>query len=84
MDTQNQPDDLIVKIFGDHCLLCGAEPSCLRIFIPDKPIAWGGCKGKSQLVHDCLCSKCHGRQDTPERVEKIIQADLAGGVTHAE
>jgi hypothetical protein len=79
MEAHHLPEKLIEKKIGDHCLLCGAEPVCLGIFVPDDPVAWGGCKGKTRFIRYCLCSKCQGREDTPDRVEKIIRADLTGG-----
>jgi len=69
---------------GDHCLICGAAPTIIGIFKPDEPLKWGAATGKTRLISYCLCSKCHGQSETPEKAEKIIRAELAGGVIHAE
>lgn len=70
---------------ADFCLLCGSSPAVIGIFRPAHPEAWGGAKGTGRAFRYCLCEKCHGRTDTPERVEKIIRAGLAGGgLIHAE
>ena len=65
---------------GDRCLICSGRPDFIGIFIPNDPIRWGAPAGKTRFVRYCLCEKCHGRQDTPERVEKIVRAELLGGV----
>jgi len=69
---------------GDKCLVCGSCPEIIGCFMPENSTAWGAKEGKTRLVRYCLCRKCHGRTDTPERVEKIIRAELTGGVSHAE
>ena len=72
----------IEKLPLDICLICGAPPTIIGIFLPENSESWGAPIGKTRLVRYCLCNKCHGRPDTPERVEKIIQAELAGGGLH--
>jgi len=69
---------------NDHCLICGGTPAVVAIFAPDDPGAWGAPGGKGRVFRYCLCSNCQGRPDTPEKVEKIIRAELAGGVIHAD
>ncbi len=69
---------------GDSCLLCGEKPSIIGIFTPEDPEALGAPGGKGRVFRYCLCSNCKGRPDTPENVEKIIRAELAEGVTHAD
>jgi hypothetical protein len=70
---------------GDHCLICGGPPGIIGVFQPEEPVKWGAAPGKTRLVRYCLCLKCHGRPETPEKAEKIIRSELAGGgVTHAE
>jgi len=78
-------EDLIKPFPGDHCVLCGAEPHCIGIFAPENSQAYGAAAGKSRFVRYCLCEKCKSKNDTKEKVEKVIFADLNGGaVTHAE
>ena len=69
---------------GDHCLVCGAHPAVIGIFTPSDPVQWGAPQGKTRLVRYCLCQRCKQKPDTPDNVEKIIRAELVGGVTHAE
>jgi len=70
---------------GDHCLICGGPPAIIGIFTPREPEKYGAPCGKARLVRYCLCDHCHGRPETPEKAEKIIRAELAGGgVTNAE
>lgn len=69
---------------GDHCLVCGDPPAIIGIFTPEDPVKWGAAIGKHRFFRYCLCEKCQAKPDTPERVEKIIRAELAGGVSHAE
>lgn len=69
---------------GDHCLVCGAPPAIIGIFIPDDPKKYGAAAGKTRLVRYCLCDRCNGRPDKQDRAEKIIESELTGGVTHAE
>ena len=69
---------------NDHCLICGGTPAVVAIFAPEDPEAWGATGGKDRFFRYCLCTKCHERPDTPEKVEKIIRAELAGGVIHAD
>jgi hypothetical protein len=64
---------------GDACLLCGAEPSVIGVFVPEAPQKYGAVKGKKRFIRYCLCSQCHSKQGTPENVEKGIQAELSGG-----
>jgi hypothetical protein len=75
-------EDLKSPQQGDHCLLCGGSPVVIGIFTPSDPIQWGAPTGKVRLIRYCLCSKCQGSPDTPEKVEKIIRVELAGGVIH--
>lgn len=69
----------------DRCLVCGGYPDVIGVFVPEEPVKWGAAPGKTRLVRYCLCNSCHERPETPERAEKIIRAELAGGgVTHAD
>lgn len=68
---------------GDRCLICGAAPKIIGCFMPDNSAAWGAKNGKTRLIRYCLCESCQTKPDTTHRVEKIIRAELAGGVTHA-
>jgi len=68
---------------GDHCLVCGAPPAVIGIFTPDNPELYGAPAGKTRLIRYCLCEKCRTQPDTPARAEKIMLAELAGGVTNA-
>jgi hypothetical protein len=69
---------------GDRCLVCGADPAIIGIFVPEEPVKWGAAGGKTRLIRYCLCNKCQGWQDTPENVEKIIRAELdEGGIANA-
>lgn len=73
------------KLPSDHCLICGADPAMVGLFKPDEPLKWGAATGKTRIIRYCLCSKCHTKPDTPERAEKIIRVELAGGgLNHAE
>jgi len=72
--TQPQP--------GDHCLICGGAPAVIGIFKPGMPGAWGAPDGKARFFRYCLCEICHAKPNTPERVEKIIRAELAGGAIY--
>ena len=74
--------ELIQAQPGDHCHICGGAPEIIGIFTPDDPGAWGAPDGKTRLFRYCLCEKCKARSDTPERIEKIIRAELAGGAIH--
>jgi hypothetical protein len=68
---------------GDFCLLCGGGADVIGVFIPDDPQKWGAAPGKTRFVRYCLCEKCKCKNDTPEKVEKVILAELSGGgVTH--
>jgi hypothetical protein len=68
---------------GDFCLLCGSPPDTIGVFVPEAPEAFGGMPGKTRLIRYCLCAKCQTKKDTPEKVEKIIRVELAGGVSNA-
>lgn len=69
---------------SDFCLLCGARPAVIGVFVPEDPKAWGAPAGKSRFVRYCLCSSCQKKPDAPDRVEKVIRAELArGGVVDA-
>jgi hypothetical protein len=67
---------------SDFCLLCGGSPEIIGVFVPEDSEAWGAPSGKTRFIRYYLCSKCHGRPDTPDKVEKIIKAELAGGITN--
>lgn len=67
---------------GDHCLICGGPPALIGIFTPEHPEGWGAPTGKSRFFRYCVCEKCHPKPDTTQRVEKIIRAEIAGGVTN--
>lgn len=64
---------------GDHCLLCGGPPEMIGVFVPDEPLKWGAAAGKTRLIRYCLCLSCHGRPETPEKVEKVVRSDLSDG-----
>lgn len=64
---------------GDLCLVCGAPAAIIGIFTPETPVTWGAPIGKSRFFRYCLCLKCQGQPDTPDRVEKIIRAELDNG-----
>jgi hypothetical protein len=72
-------EDLSHKLPSDFCLLCGGTPTIIGIFKPAEPTAWGGTPGKTRLFRYSLCSSCQKKLDAPERAEKIIRAELAGG-----
>lgn len=76
------PAEIAIPRPGDFCLLCGEPPAVIGIFRPDDPEAFGAPAGKIRLFRYCLCSKCQKLPDTPERVEKIIRAELTGGGAH--
>ena len=61
---------------SDFCLICGAAPAVIGVFIPEATETWGGIKGKSRLILYCLCQACHAKPSTPERAEKIIRCEL--------
>ena len=45
---------------------------------------FGAPEGKTRFVRYCLCAKCKDKADTPEKVEKVIFAELQGAeVTYA-
>lgn len=78
-------DNLTKQFAGDHCLLCGGKPHCVALFKPDDPVLYGAIAGKTRFIRYCLCEKCRKKPDTPERVEKVILAELTGaGVCYAE
>jgi hypothetical protein len=64
---------------GDFCLVCGGPAALIGVFMPENPAAWGAPSGKTRFIRYCLCSKCQRQPDTPDRVEKIIRAELLGG-----
>ena len=67
------------------CLLCGAPPEIVGLFVPERSEAWGAPKGKTRIVRYCLCLACQQNPSAPERVEKVIRSMLAdGGVSHAD
>jgi hypothetical protein len=63
----------------DFCLLCSAEPSVIGVFVPENAQEYGAVKGKTRFIRYCLCTRCHSKQGTLERVEKVIWAELSGG-----
>ena len=69
---------------GDFCLVCGGPPAFIGIFVPDDPEKYGAPHGKTRFIRYCLCSKCQTTPNTPDQVEKIIRAELVGGVSYAE
>ena len=73
------------KLPSDFCLLCGGAPDIIGVFVPQDPESWGSTKSKGRIFRYCLCLSCQKKPDTPDRAEKIIRAELAGGgVIHAE
>jgi len=76
-------EDILQPYNGDRCLLCGRRPYCVAIFSPTNSQLWGASAGKSRLLRYCLCKKCKKKGDTPGRVEKVLWAEVMGGVTHA-
>ena len=72
-------DEIEKPRVGDLCLVCGGAPSIIGVFVPENSSAWGGKSGGTRFFRYCLCQKCHGRADTPERVEKIIRVELDSG-----
>jgi len=78
MHTTNT-QSLIKSKKGEFCLLCGGSPSFIGVFIPNNPQKLGAAKGKSLYFRYCLCSRCYDNPETPEKIEKIIAAELTGG-----
>jgi hypothetical protein len=77
--------DMTKPFTGDHCLLCGGKPFCIGIFAPGNAQAYGAASGKSRLIRYCLCEKCRSKNDTPDKVEKVLLSELNGGtVQNAE
>ena len=74
--------DMTKPFPGDHCLLCGDKPFCIGVFTPTDSQLYGAPAGKKRFVRYCLCEKCKGKTDTPQKVEKIIFSDLNGGAVH--
>ena len=70
--------DMTKPFNGDHCLLCGGKPNCVALFKPDNPMLYGAAAGKTRFIRYCLCEKCRQKNDTPEKVEKAILAELTG------
>lgn len=68
---------------GDYCLLCGGDPAIIGVFVPNQSQLYGALAGKQRLIRYCLCEKCQKQPDTPDRAEKIMLAELAGGAHHA-
>lgn len=69
---------------GDFCIICGANPAVIGVFVPDKAMAWGAAKDKTRFIRYCLCGECVKKPDIQGQVEKIIRAELVGGnVNHA-
>lgn len=68
-----------------RCLLCSDPAEVVGMFFPDSPEAWGARRGGGRFFRYFLCSRCRTLSDGPERVEKAIWSELAGGgVTHAD
>jgi len=63
---------------GDFCLVCGANPAVIGVFVPEKPTAWRAAKDKSRFIRYCLCGECVKKPDIQATVEKIIRAELEG------
>lgn len=72
-------DEITQRRPGDLCLVCGHPADLAGIFTPEDPAAWGASAGKSRFFRYCLCLKCQGRPNTPDRVEKILRAMLGSG-----
>ncbi len=72
-------DEITKRRPGDLCLVCGGPATLAAIFRPEDSSAWGASAGRSRLFRYCLCSKCQGRQNTPDRVEKILRVMLDSG-----
>ncbi len=77
------PRDFHKPCPGDQCLLCGARPVAIGAFVPERPEDFGGIPGKSRIFRYYLCSSCQGKPDAQDRIEKVIRAEVAGGVAHA-
>lgn len=63
---------------GDFCMVCGGKPEVIGLFVPEDPSSWGAPKGKTRIVRYCLCARCARAESTPDKVEKIFRAELAG------
>jgi hypothetical protein len=66
---------------GDFCLLCGAAPAVIGVFVPENPQEYGAIKGKTRFIRYCLCTQCHSKQGALEKVEKVIQHEFLGRAT---
>ena len=75
--------DLKNPLSGDMCLLCGGKPDVIGAFVPERPEDFGGIPGKTRIIRYCLCANCKAKAGTPELIEKVIRAEVAGGVAHA-
>jgi hypothetical protein len=72
-------DEITKRLPGDLCLVCAAPADLTGIFTPEDQAAWGAPIGKSRFFRYCLCSKCQGRPNTPDKVEKILWSYLKSG-----
>jgi len=61
-----------------HCVLCGGPPNVIGIYEPGDPKIRLHENGKVRRFIYALCEGCFGRPDTPDRVEKVIHAELNG------
>lgn len=71
--------DYIEALKNEKCLVCGGTPSVVGVFVPDDPSRFGAPEGKSRVVKYILCQRCADDPTTPDRVEKIILSEMAGG-----
>lgn len=70
----------------DRCILCGGAPYVVGVFAPDNPEEWGAPAGKARFLLYGVCRKCFADHPDPavmsEKVEKVIQHELAGAIQH--
>lgn len=62
-------------------LLCGGAPDVVGVSVPERPER---CAGKNKAFRYYLCLPYRRFPHTPERFEKIIKSEIAGGVTNAK
>jgi hypothetical protein len=72
-------DEITKRLPDDRCLVCGGPAALAAIFMPEDPAKWGAPIGKSRFFRYCLCSKCQGQPNTPDRIEKILWSYLKSG-----
>ncbi|RJQ72236.1 MAG: hypothetical protein C4519_18820 [Desulfobacteraceae bacterium] len=58
------------------CLLCGAPPDLIGVFVPIDPGAWGAAAGKVRAIRYCLCDSCAVEPGAADRLEKVIEHEL--------